>query len=79
MPIYEYQCDDCDTRFEMLRPRSKADKPPVCKNCQGSHTSRAVSRFAAHSNGKAVAGTSGGRGGCSGCAATGGCSGCGSH
>lgn len=79
MPIYEYQCDDCDTRFEMLRPRSKADNPPACKNCQGTHTSRAVSRFAAHSDGKAVAGTSGGRGGCSGCSATGGCSGCGSH
>ena len=45
MPIYEYQCNDCDTKFEMLRPRSKADTLAECKNCQGSHTSRAVSRF----------------------------------
>jgi putative FmdB family regulatory protein len=74
MPIYEYYCRDCKTKFEALRPMSKADAPIACKQCEGKHTSRMLSRFAAHSGGKAVAGTGGG-----GCASCGGgsCSTCG--
>jgi putative FmdB family regulatory protein len=74
MPVYEYYCRDCKTKFEALRPMSKADAPIACKQCEGKHTSRMLSRFAAHSGGKAVAGTGGG-----GCASCGGgsCSTCG--
>ena len=25
MPIYEYHCSDCDAKFEVLRPKGKAD------------------------------------------------------
>jgi putative FmdB family regulatory protein len=76
MPIYEYQCNDCHTKFEMLRPRNKADDPPVCKKCQGTRTSRAISRFAAHSDGQVVAGNSGG---CAGCSPSASCATCRSH
>lgn len=75
MPVYEYYCTDCRTKFEVLRPMSKADAPIACKKCQGKHTSRILSVFAAHSEGKAISGVGGG----SGCATCGGgsCSTCG--
>ena len=33
MPLYEYYCADCQTKFETLRPMSKADEPIQCKQC----------------------------------------------
>lgn len=55
MPIYEYICLDCKTRFDALRPIKDADAPIPCQSCQGEHTSRALSVFFAHSDGRAVA------------------------
>jgi putative FmdB family regulatory protein len=80
MPLYEYYCADCDTKFEALRPMSKADDFILCKNCESMNTSRAISLFAAFSKGEggisqAVAGAGGG---CSTCAG-GTCSTCGFH
>ncbi len=77
MPVYEYYCADCRTKFEALRPMSKADAPILCQKCEGKHTSRVLSVFAAHSNGKAISGAGGG-GGCAGCGG-GSCAGCGGH
>jgi len=77
MPVYEYQCKDCGKKFEALRPMSKADAAIPCKHCSGKRTTRMMSRFAAHSGGKAVAGTGGG-GGCAGCSG-GSCASCGGH
>lgn len=76
MPVYEYYCRDCKTKFEALRPMSKADAPIACIKCEGKHTRRAVSVFAAHSGGKAISGAGGG-----GCASCGGgsCSTCGAN
>ncbi len=48
MPLYEYACYDCTTRFEALRPMSKADEPIQCKECESMHTVRALSRIAVH-------------------------------
>ncbi len=75
MPIYEYICKDCDTRFDVLRSIKDADAPIMCKECESRNTTRAISVFFANSGGKALAGTSSG-GGCSSCAG-GSCSGCG--
>ena len=47
MPLYEYYCTDCRTKFEALRPMSKADTAIQCKNCESGHTSRVLSLFAA--------------------------------
>ncbi|HUV74928.1 MAG TPA: FmdB family zinc ribbon protein, partial [Anaerolineae bacterium] len=33
MPLYEYYCDDCECRFEVLRSFSQADKPVACVEC----------------------------------------------
>jgi putative FmdB family regulatory protein len=65
MPVYEYICLDCDTKFDALRSMSKADAPIECENCASGHTSRLISLFAAHSNGKIVAGASKGCASCS--------------
>jgi putative FmdB family regulatory protein len=55
MPIYEYVCLDCKTRFDALRPIKEADAPISCQQCQGEHTSRTISVFFAHSDGRAMA------------------------
>ncbi len=47
MPIYEYKCEDCDTRFEALVMGSAAE-PESC-DC-GSHSiAKVYSRFSAKS------------------------------
>jgi len=76
MPLYEYECLDCSTRFERLRSAADCDKAE-CVACGGGHTRRLLSRFAALSKGNG--GEShmvGGGGGCAGCAG-GHCASCG--
>ncbi|HIC89904.1 MAG TPA: zinc ribbon domain-containing protein [Anaerolineae bacterium] len=76
MPLYEYQCDDCQCCFELLRLAGQADAAAPCPQCGGVQTHRLLSRFAAFSRGgngeasRSLAGSS-----CSGCAATS-CSAC---
>ncbi len=54
MPIYEYICDDCGTKFEKLVRRNQ--DAIACPSCGESHLKTALSTFAAHSsNGKAQA------------------------
>lgn len=49
MPIYEYVCQACETRFEKLvRQISAADVTPSCPNCDGRNTQRVMSAFARH-------------------------------
>jgi putative FmdB family regulatory protein len=68
MPLYEYVCDDCDTRFEALRPSSRMDDPA---ECPGGHarSHRVLSNFAAMTKDplgapEPVAGMGGCGGGC---------------
>lgn len=46
MPIYEFECSQCDHRFEQLVPSygSKAS----CPKCNSAKTKRMISTFAAH-------------------------------
>jgi putative FmdB family regulatory protein len=57
MPIYEYVCLDCRNRFDALRPMREADQPTPCGECGSQHSSRTLSLFFAHSDGRTVAGT----------------------
>ncbi|MBZ5729039.1 MAG: zinc ribbon domain-containing protein [Acidobacteriia bacterium] len=51
MPIYEYSCQDCGTKFEKL-VRRPADVPEVvCPSCGRKHLKEEFSTFAAHANG----------------------------
>jgi putative FmdB family regulatory protein len=47
MPIYEYICDDCGTKFEKLVRNGAA---VACPDCGESHLSPTLSTFAAHSS-----------------------------
>jgi putative FmdB family regulatory protein len=76
MPLYEYYCADCQTRFETLRPMSKADDSIQCKSCESMRTSRVLSLFAVNTGlsgrtSESVPNTSFGTGGC--CGGTCGC------
>lgn len=77
MPLYEYYCADCQTKFETLRPMSKADEPIQCKHCESMRTSRVLSLFAAHT-GTRESGLPAGSGG-GGCGCGGGTCGCGHY
>lgn len=48
MPIYEYQCEECDTRFEMLvRFGAQETVTLNCPQCGGGEVTRLVSLFSA--------------------------------
>ncbi|MBS1873218.1 MAG: zinc ribbon domain-containing protein [Acidobacteria bacterium] len=50
MPIYEYLCKDCGSKFEKLVRR--AGDSVECPSCGKSDLSQQLSTFAAHANGK---------------------------
>ena len=67
MPLYEYYCTDCKTKFDALRPMSKADAAIQCRRCESMHTSRVLSLFATFSGSRgSQAAASGFEGGCCG-------------
>jgi putative FmdB family regulatory protein len=71
MPIYEYVCPECKTKFELMRPISKSSEPADCPECK--HTAeRAISKFVCRASSEfsltAPLGGGGGGSGCSGCA-----------
>jgi len=69
MPIYEYLCNDCGDRFELLRPFSRADEAGTCPHCQGK-AERIMSCCAVFSKSASGASTPlAGSGGCAGCSA----------
>jgi len=77
MPIYEYVCPECDSKFEKLRPLSQADQDAECPGC-GKPSHRKLSTFACYSMSSSgianrIAGTGGNS--CSSCS-SGNCSSC---
>ncbi len=53
MPIYEYVCKDCETRYEKI-VRSQSDKV-VCPRCGGAKHALQLSTFSTPRNGSATA------------------------
>ena len=49
MPIYEYSCEDCGTKFEKL-VRRQGDEV-LCPSCGQAHLKTELSTFAAHAGG----------------------------
>ena len=77
MPIYEYICSECDSKFEQMRPLSQSDKAADCPRCH-KPARRKMSTFACFSAtrggvSKTIAGTGGHS--CSSCS-SGNCSTC---
>jgi putative FmdB family regulatory protein len=50
MPIFEYLCEDCGTKFEKLVRQAGANGV-LCPSCGQDHLKQQFSTFAAHSNG----------------------------
>ena len=48
MPIYEYVCSDCGSKFELLRPLSQSNEGASCPRCHNS-AQRKLSAFASFS------------------------------
>jgi len=51
MPIFEYRCQDCGTKFEKLIRRSADTSGLECPACGKQHLEQELSTFAAHANG----------------------------
>jgi putative FmdB family regulatory protein len=43
MPIYEYRCEDCDHRFEGVRPFQERDAAYPCPRCAGTRSQKLFS------------------------------------
>ena len=50
MPLYEYYCPKCATKFELLRPMSRSDEAATCPSGHNGVT-RTLSMFAAVTKG----------------------------
>ncbi len=50
MPIFEYLCEDCGTKFEKLVRKVNQDEL-LCPSCGQDHLAQQHSTFAARSNG----------------------------
>ncbi|MFN8373684.1 MAG: zinc ribbon domain-containing protein [Anaerolineae bacterium] len=46
MPLYEYDCHDCEQPFEKRVSISQADDAIMCPRCGGKRTKRRLSRIA---------------------------------
>ena len=46
MPIFEYSCDDCGTRFEKLVRRAEDRETLECPSCGEKHLTQELSTFA---------------------------------
>jgi putative FmdB family regulatory protein len=46
MPIYEYQCTDCQKKINVLVLKSEDQRQLVCPQCKGKNLVRLFSRFA---------------------------------
>jgi len=76
MPLYEYVCEECQYKFDLLRGFACADDPAICPRCERPSGRRLLSRFAAVSKGGDGSSTSiAGSGSCASCGASS-CAGC---
>jgi putative FmdB family regulatory protein len=64
MPLYEYKCIRCETRFDALRAMADADDPIECPGCGGAETHRLISLFSAVGDEGVIAGAGDSCGSC---------------
>ena len=50
MPIFEYKCQDCGSRFEQLIRRAEDESGLRCPSCGDARVAKQLSTFAAHAN-----------------------------
>ncbi|MGD2143143.1 MAG: zinc ribbon domain-containing protein [Anaerolineae bacterium] len=74
MPLYEYQCSECQTCFDALRAMSEADDPITCPQCESDETRRMISLFSAIGDRGLIASD---RASCASCSPSASCASCG--
>ena len=57
MPLYEYTCENCEERSELL---IMGEQKPVCPKCGSEHLHKEFSTFATSAEGRPTASASGG-------------------
>jgi putative FmdB family regulatory protein len=72
VPIFEYDCESCGARFDVL-VRSGSDEPPACAECGAKKCHKIFSTFA--TTGRARGGSAGGGSNCGSCSRSS-CAGC---
>ena len=60
MPLYEYRCQSCGERFEVLQRLGEGPDGLTCPRCGAGEPSRQLSTFAAGAGSGSSAGASGG-------------------
>ena len=55
MPIFEYKCESCGSKFEKLVRRADQMEGLHCPDCGEKHLSQQYSTFAARANGASAA------------------------
>ncbi|HKT84294.1 MAG TPA: zinc ribbon domain-containing protein [Solirubrobacterales bacterium] len=68
MPIYEYRCEGCEGKFEVLTSFAERDRAQACPSCRSERTRVLVSSFAfaGHGEGEMEAADFAGGGCCGG-------------
>lgn len=51
MPIFEYKCEGCGSRFEKLIRRAEDESGLCCPTCGQAQVAKQLSTFAAHAGG----------------------------
>jgi putative FmdB family regulatory protein len=51
MPIYKYECDDCNTVFEELHLEEPIPEIVPCKNCKSENTHKVITPSSFHLKG----------------------------
>jgi len=73
MPLYEYECPDCQTCFDVLRAMADADAPIACPKCDSVSPRRKISLFSAIGSEGVIAGA---KTACSSCTPSASCATC---
>jgi len=60
MPIYEYQCDKCRKKFEVVTMSMSENANAVCPKCKSKKISKMMSSFGRGKYGSLSSGSSGG-------------------
>ena len=51
MPIFEYRCSDCNTKFEVLHKSQEKEEDIICPKCNSNKSKKLMSSFAASMDG----------------------------
>ena len=52
MPVYEYQCNACDYKFELLQSVNARPEDTACPQCEHANVHRLMSAFASQVKGE---------------------------